>query len=83
MAAEYDRGDGLLQRAAHEIRDLRRRNEILSAQMLVVEAFHAALIDPPRNVSMTEDIAWAIDRHLEEREKERQTTDAESDTAES
>ena len=51
----------LLRQAVHELRDLRRRNEILAAQMFVVEAFHAALLGPPRSGGMSPDLAWQIE----------------------
>ena len=57
---------GLLRQAQQEIRELRRRNEILSAQAFVVEAFHAALLGPPRGGGMSPDIVWEIDRHIAE-----------------
>lgn len=56
----------LMQRAAFEIRDLRRRNEFLEAQMLVVDVFAAALgLKRRDSSSMTIDIVWEIERELE------------------
>jgi len=62
----------LLRQAMNEIRELRRRNNILSAQMFVVEAFHAALLGPPRGEGISPDLAWEIERHLEKVEKAQQ-----------
>lgn len=59
--------DHMIRNAAAEIRRLRRDNEILSAQVSVVETFRAALLGPPRNVGMSPDIAWEMDRYLERR----------------
>ena len=62
--------DIMLRQAMHEIRELRRRNEILSAQVMVVEAFHAALLGPPRGMGASPDLCWEIERHLTEAKKE-------------
>jgi hypothetical protein len=62
----------LLRQAQHEIRQLRQRNEILTAQMFVVEAFHAALLGPPRGQGVSPDLTWEIERHLE-RQAQQQT----------
>ena len=55
----------MLQRAATEIRELRRRNEVMGAQMMVVEAFHAALLGAPRGGGMSPDVVWEIDRYIQ------------------
>ena len=55
----------LMRRAQQTIRDLRERNRVLSAQVFVVEAFHAALLGPPRGEGMSPDIVWEIERELE------------------
>jgi hypothetical protein len=52
----------LLTRASGEIRSLRRQNEIMGAQLAVVEVFRAALLGPPGPQGMSEDICFAIDR---------------------
>lgn len=54
----------LLIRASGEIRSLRRQNEIMGAQLAVVEVFRAALLGPPppQGMSEAEDICFTIDR---------------------
>lgn len=59
--------DHMIRNAAAEIRRLRRENEVLSAQVAVVETFRAALLGPPRGGMMTTDIAWEMERYLERR----------------
>ena len=67
----------LLRRAAEDIRTLRRRNEILSAQMRVVEIFGAALSGRGGSgIAMGEDIAWALDRAIHDLENEAVGTEA-------
>ena len=56
----------LLTEARREILDLRRRNEILSAQMGVVEVFAAALGLKRGEGGMSPDVAWALQRKIEE-----------------
>jgi hypothetical protein len=58
MNSVSQRTAALLKLAAGEINNLRRRNEILAAQVFVVEAFHAAMLGAPRGGVMSEDIAW-------------------------
>jgi hypothetical protein len=58
MNSVSQRTVGLLKQAAGEINNLRRRNEILAAQVFVVEAFHAAMLGAPRGGSISQDIAW-------------------------
>ena len=55
----------MLRQAVHEIRNLRRANEVLSAQVAVVETFRAAILGAPRGGGMSPDIAWEIERYLE------------------
>jgi hypothetical protein len=54
----------LLRQAASEIRRLRQENQILSAQMFVVEAFHAAALGRPRGQGMSPDLCWEIDQFI-------------------
>jgi hypothetical protein len=55
----------MLRQAVHEIRNLRRANEVLSAQVAVVETFRAAILGAPRGGGMSPDIAWEMERYLE------------------
>jgi hypothetical protein len=56
----------LLRQAMYEIRHQRQELNVLRAQMFVVEAFHAAALGRPGGMGMTEDLAWRIERHLQE-----------------
>jgi hypothetical protein len=56
----------LLAEARHEILDLRRRNELLSAQMAVVEVFAAALGMKRNEGGMAPDVAWALQKKIDE-----------------
>ena len=56
----------LLNSARHEILDLRRRNEILSAQMAVVEIFAAALGLKRNEMGASVDVAWQLDKAINE-----------------
>lgn len=56
----------LLIEARQEIIGLRRRNEILSAQMGVVEVFAAALGLKRNEGGMAPDIAWALQAKIDE-----------------
>lgn len=56
----------LLERARSEILQLRRRNEILSAQMGVVEVFAAALGLRRNEGAMAPDVAWELEKQIEE-----------------
>jgi hypothetical protein len=59
MSSVSQKTAALLKLAAGEINNLRRRNEILAAQVFVVEAFHAASFGAPRGGGdISEDIAW-------------------------
>jgi hypothetical protein len=63
---KYDPMKDLLTRAKHEIVGLRRSNEVLSAQIDVVNIFAAAL-GMKRNVcGACEDVAWLLERKINE-----------------
>jgi hypothetical protein len=61
----------LLLQARNEILDLRRRNEILAAQMGVVEVFAAALGLKRNEVGMAPDVAWSLLKAAESMETPR------------
>lgn len=56
----------LMNSAAHEIRDLRRRNEVLTAKVEVMDLFACVLHTKAasRSEGMTEDVAWLLDRKV-------------------
>jgi hypothetical protein len=58
----------LLTGAMHEIRDLRRRNEILSAKVEMIDLFAFVLHTEPKypSISMSEDVAWKLQMKLDE-----------------
>jgi hypothetical protein len=56
----------LLNSARCEILELRRRNELLSAQVGVVEVFAAVLGLRRDNNCMTIDVAWELQRQIDE-----------------
>lgn len=56
----------LLEEAASEIESLRRRNELLEAQMAVVEVFRVALMGPPRPMGASPDVVWALRKKAKE-----------------
>jgi hypothetical protein len=56
----------LLNQARHEIIRLRRNNEIMGAQLEVVEIFRAALMGPRPPMQYLIDIAAEIEKHLAE-----------------
>lgn len=56
----------LLIEARQEILDLRRRNEILTAQMGVVEVFAAALGLKRNEGGMAPDVAWELQKQIDE-----------------
>lgn len=56
----------LLNDALHEIRTLRRQNEILHAQMGVVEVFAAALGLKRNEGGMAPDVAFQLERKIAE-----------------
>ena len=58
----------LLQDAANEIESLRRRNELLEAQIGVVEVFRAALMGQPRERGASPDVVWALRKKITELE---------------
>lgn len=64
----------LLRQAVAEIRHQRHELNILRAQMFVVQAFHAALLGPPRGEGMSPDLAWEIDRHLQSAKDQEQVS---------
>lgn len=65
----------LLNQAKEEIVQLRRRNEILEAQVGVVEIFAAALGFKRNEGSMHADIVWELQRRIDEIEAEDLKTD--------
>lgn len=56
----------LLVSAKNEILELRRRNEVLTAQMDVVEIFAAALGLKRNSGCMSPDVAWELQRKIDE-----------------
>ena len=60
----------LLTSARFEILELRRRNEILSAQLSVVEVFAAALGLKRQEQPQTIDVAWQLEREINKDGKE-------------
>lgn len=58
----------LLNEAANEIESLRRRNELLEAQMDVVEIFRVALMGPRRAGGASPDVVWSLRRKIAELE---------------
>ena len=58
----------LLQDAATEIESLRRRNELLEAQVSVVEVFRVALMGPFRPMGASVDVVWQLRKKIEELE---------------
>lgn len=55
----------LLQQSVAEIRSLRRANEIMGAQLSVVEVFRAALLGPPQPQGMVQDLCHQIQQELD------------------
>jgi len=51
-----------MNQAANEIEALRRHNEVLQAQVNVVNVFAAALLGPPRPSGATVDPLWQLRR---------------------
>lgn len=51
----------LLKSASAEIRALRRHNELLAAQVGVIEVFRAATMGTPKSQGYAEDVAWRLD----------------------
>jgi hypothetical protein len=58
----------LLTDAMHEIRDLRRRNEILSAKVEVMDLFACVLHTTAaiRSQGAAPDVAWALQKEIDE-----------------
>jgi len=56
----------ILNNARNEIIELRRKNELLSSQMYVVEVFAAALGFKRNEYGMVPDIAWILQNKIEE-----------------
>lgn len=55
----------LIRAAIHEIKELRRWNEILSAKVEVIEVFSLALnASPPLPSPMGEDMAWKLEEAI-------------------
>lgn len=50
----------LLIDAELEIKRIRQRNEVLEAQMHVVNVFAAALLGPPRQQGASVDVCWQL-----------------------
>lgn len=61
--------ESLLNNARIEILQLRRTNEILSAQMSIVNVFAAALGLKKNEMGQTVDIAWLLQRKIDEMSK--------------
>lgn len=61
-----------METAIHEIRSLRRTNEILSAKVEVFDSMMQVLHTNPaiRGQGMSPDIAWQMEKHLTEQRKE-------------
>lgn len=58
----------LLQRAASEIRSLRRSNELMSAKLEMFDNVMSALHGQPatnRSGAMAPDVVWEIEKYLE------------------
>ena len=64
----------LLNDARHEILNLRRQNEILSAQMAVVEVFAAAFGLKRAHPGEAPDVAWALQKKIDELSASEPTT---------
>lgn len=60
----------LLNQALNEIVALRRRNEILQAQVDVVNVFAVALLGRPPTQGATIDVAWSLQKKISELESE-------------
>lgn len=55
-----------MRRAAAEIRELRRANQILAAQVSVVRVFERALCGPSPAQGMSEDLAWRLEHEADQ-----------------
>jgi hypothetical protein len=62
----------LLRSAANEIRDLRRRNELLNAKVEMIDLFACVLQTQAasRSVGASPDVAWALDKKVDELQQE-------------
>ena len=62
----------LLLQASAEIKLLRRQNEILSAKVEMIDLFACLLFTQParRSESMGEDIAWKLDKAIDQLQEE-------------
>lgn len=58
----------LLTNAMHEIRNVRRENEILRAKVEVMDLFACVLMTQPARQSqgMSPDVAWALEKKITE-----------------
>ena len=56
----------LLNEAKREIIELRRQNELLAAQVRVVNIFEAALFGTRPGQGMAPDVVWAIEKKIAE-----------------
>lgn len=63
----------LLLETMHEIRTLRRQNEILSAKVEMIDLFATVLYTKPHEpiVGMSEDVAWKLQRAIDQVDSER------------
>lgn len=66
--------ENMLAGAMYEIRDLRRRNEILGAKVEMIDLFACVLNTQPAHLSRgaSIDIAWQIEKRLAEIKAERE-----------
>lgn len=72
---DVDHTEILLGNAASEIRQLRRRNEILEAKVQMIDVFTTVLLSQPPQQgggSASADISYALDRKVEELREARQ-----------
>ena len=56
----------LLNAAMQEIISLRRQNELLAARVEVVNVFAAALLGPRTSQGMAIDVAWQLQKAIDE-----------------
>jgi hypothetical protein len=71
----------ILMQAKQEIVDLRRRNEILSAQMAIVDVFAAALGLHREGGVMHPDVAWELQNEIEKLDSQEKHIPHEDDAA--
>lgn len=75
MAIPKDAADALIagmRSGVEEITRLRRANEVLAAQVRVIEVFERALFGAPRSQGMSEDPAWRLEQLVHTLKAERQ-----------